>query len=105
MSHARYKIGMKPRHAVALALVGWYLMLPPTRSVLLLHGPDTTAPLQKWKITGRFDSAAKCKSAKADRDEKAEQHLSEEHLIPPNTIKVVSLSVCVAADDPRLKPK
>src|SRR5271170_4501240 len=28
----RYNASMKPRHAAALALVGWYLMLPPNKN-------------------------------------------------------------------------
>jgi hypothetical protein len=39
---------MKPRHAAALALVGWYLMVPPP-----MDGnpqtPDLSAPLSKWQ--------------------------------------------------------
>lgn len=49
---------MKPRHATALMLVGWFLMLPPW----LAHNQfDTRAPLQKWRISGRFDTAEHCK--------------------------------------------
>jgi len=48
------------RRAAALALVGWYLMVPP-----LSHdgGVDDEAPLSKWFVLDRFDSAAKCKRA------------------------------------------
>jgi hypothetical protein len=38
---------MKPCHAAALALIGWYLMLPP----LLSRHPlifETHAPLSRW---------------------------------------------------------
>jgi hypothetical protein len=34
---------MKPRHAAALALVGWYLMMPPWRPTV-----DVSAPLSRW---------------------------------------------------------
>jgi hypothetical protein len=58
---------MKLRNA-ALALVGWYLMLPPLPN----HQPDTTAPLQTWEIWRSFDSATDCEQA---RDWKGEQML------------------------------
>ena len=50
---------MKPRHAAALALVGWYLMVPPP----VIHSSvpvDTDAPLSKWGIFSAHDSAADC---------------------------------------------
>lgn len=37
---------MKPRHAAALALVGWYLMVPPLAS-LQSQTADLHAPLSK----------------------------------------------------------
>jgi hypothetical protein len=49
---------MKPRHAAALALVGWYLLLPP-----LVNAPykvDTEAPLTSWKVYQTFDTREEC---------------------------------------------
>ena len=52
---------MNPRHAVALALVGWYLMVPPQ---LVVGGRvlsyDLNAPFSKWEQGGSFDSAEEC---------------------------------------------
>ena len=49
---------MKPCHAAALALVGWYLMFPPHKSD---GWADYNAPLEKWIVTGqRFDNAQSC---------------------------------------------
>jgi hypothetical protein len=49
--------GMKPRHAAALALVGWYLMVPPRvyNAGNMLH-IEIKAPLSKWERWGSFDS-------------------------------------------------
>lgn len=41
---------MKPRHAAALALVGWYLMVPPYNGNDLK--PQTGASLYEWDRTG-----------------------------------------------------
>jgi hypothetical protein len=40
---------MKPRHAAALALVGWYLMVPPRQSD---GWPDLAAPVSEWTALG-----------------------------------------------------
>ena len=50
---------MKPRHAAALALIGWYLIVPP-----LVNAPykiDTEAPLTSWKVYRTFDTADECR--------------------------------------------
>jgi hypothetical protein len=44
------------RHTAALALVGWYLMAPPS--------PASSVPLNHWLMIGSFDSADQCESAK-----------------------------------------
>ena len=50
---------MKTRHAAALALIGWYLLVPPP----VIHSSvpvNLDAPLLKWGIFSTHDSAAKC---------------------------------------------
>jgi hypothetical protein len=63
LSFALQKSQMKPRHAAALALVGWYLLLPPinldSKAVL-----DIDAPFSKWEIYKAFDSAPTVRRAK-----------------------------------------
>ena len=51
---------MNPRHAAALALVGWYLMVPPAeRGGKQL---DYHAPLSTWSIMQSFDTAQSCEA-------------------------------------------
>jgi hypothetical protein len=50
--------GMCPRHVVALALVGWYLMVPPSA---LPPGVAYKEPLSKWQIVRGFDTADDCR--------------------------------------------
>jgi hypothetical protein len=100
---------MKPRHAAALALVGWYLMVPPLRSDQKL---DASAPLSKWTIVirGSFDSARQCDERHMKDvggvDEFLRSHL---HSIPQaadqESIDAVAAEKCIATDDPRLKEK
>jgi hypothetical protein len=50
---------VKTRHAAALVLVGWYLMVPPP----VPHSSvpvDLDAPLSKWRFFSTHDSAAQC---------------------------------------------
>jgi hypothetical protein len=50
----RHVAGMCPGHAAALALVGWYLMVPPP----VIHSSvpvDLDAPLSKWGFLHTID--------------------------------------------------
>ena len=51
---------MKLHHAAALALMGWYLMLPPDPKTGT--PPDTTAPLNTWRSEGTFETARECQA-------------------------------------------
>jgi hypothetical protein len=54
---------MKPRHAAALALVGWYLMLPPVVGGKHHWHLDLSAPLSQWHSVARYDTATQCTNA------------------------------------------
>jgi len=75
---------MKPRHAAALALVGWYLMRPPltqTGPDTYNLPPDTSAPLSKWtyQTVDHFDSEEECKTELKGRQELAARGLNRFH--------------------------
>jgi hypothetical protein len=54
---------MKPRHAAALALVGWYLMVPPIdRSS---GQADVSAPLSEWVVYQPVPSRQNCEAQRA----------------------------------------
>jgi hypothetical protein len=98
---------MKPRHAAALALVGWYLLLPP-----LANAPykvDTEAPLTSWKVSQTFDTREECdKSLLAEKAK-----YSHTATAPIGTIKKgsrafalqMTFAQCVSSDNPLLKAK
>jgi hypothetical protein len=54
---------MKPRHAAALVLLGWYLMVPPTNGP---NGFDVDVPLSWWRTLGLYASAEQCEQARQD---------------------------------------
>jgi hypothetical protein len=59
--------GVCLRHAAALALVGWYLMLPPMEANEqgVLISLNLNAPISKWDVSGSYDSPSECRAARA----------------------------------------
>ena len=93
---------MSFRHAAMLALVGWYLMLPPMGSVESRRNPSTgfyvaysRQPLDTWEIAGSYGTAAQCDRALEQANQLARQNCPE----------CSAVAACIAADDPRLKSK
>ena len=93
---------MKPRHAAAFALVGWYLITPPwmyrsedlSRPVAQRHyEPNPDAPYSHWRIQEGFDSAEKCASVRKSWSGAVSAENNWFY------------AVCIASDDPRLKGK
>ena len=98
---------MKPRHAAALALVGWYLMVPP-----LVDEPykvNTEAPLPSWKVYQTFDTLDECDKSLLSVQDKYKRTASA----PLGTIKKgsrafalqMTFAQCVRDDDPNLKSR
>jgi hypothetical protein len=117
---------MTLHHAAALALVGWYLMVPfadaPGKP------PNLHAPLSQWNQMGAFDTAVACDKERESRRKLASDALEQvKHEIEalPDTgnrplseaapkvysddvtasteAVAVAASRCIASDDPRLK--
>jgi hypothetical protein len=89
---------MKPRHAAALALVGWYLMLPP----FIDHSPQPESPLYLWTIFRGFDDAAGCNKLNSLMKEFAKKDISEKRPLSSEMDHAIKYAQCVASDDPRL---
>jgi len=107
---------MNLRHAGALALLGWYLLIPPVFSAMGDHPRafnDLNASLNKWDIQGSFDSETSCVKEKERIRIEAPLRLKFAHEHPDqdrngNIVAVAEAwqrSECVASDDPRLKAK
>jgi hypothetical protein len=114
---------MKPRHAAALALVGWYLMMPTVNrsapgSPSRIMPPGM--PLSYWDNASAFDTAESCNSAREARNKTGKEMLekmktdSGRELLqkePDGGAALVAIATadtnaqCVASDDPRLKEK
>jgi len=89
---------MKPRHAAALALVGWYLMFPPIDPesrfdpTVSEQQLDLKAPLHAWWIADTFDTSDQCKAAIASMNLKPRDFW-------------YGKEQCVSSDDSKLKGK
>ena len=100
---------MKPRHAAALALVGWYLIAPPPRT----EGGtdyDPKAPLSEWQMIGKFDTIEDCRKYPAREPEimrgfYARNKISEsgERNDKAAWNYLMALAQCVSTNDPHLK--
>ena len=89
---------MKLRHAAALTVVGWYLMVPPFRD----KEYDAKAQLSDWSIVKEFDTEKGCKDYPAH----LEKLLNEGHHGDGNVRVNKALfdkAQCIAGDDPRVK--
>jgi hypothetical protein len=86
---------MKPRHVAALALVGWYLLMPPWYRNK--REPSWDAPISDWRINEGFETADECEDVR----------MYAKKNIDATTIagQRAKASVCVSTDDPRLKEK
>jgi len=107
---------MKLRHAAALALVGWYLTMPPVNPVderaarlnsdgYMKSGKWTVelnAPLVQWTIDERFDTTSGCEVA---RTRLPGPFASQDGTFEKAYYKAAKAARCIATDDPRLKSK
>ncbi len=91
----RYNSGMKLCRAAALALVGWYLMIPPTSfkaGTATVDHQDDKAPLSQWVMLSAYDTVAACQ----------EIVVAE---VTHGGAPYYGRAQCIASDDPRLKAK
>jgi hypothetical protein len=91
---------MNLRHAAALALVAWYLMVPP-----YTRGPNL--PLSKWSIYHRYDTPDECRLARSSITAGLLQDPPPDFAqrFGNNFKSIFARAQCVATDDPRLKEK
>jgi hypothetical protein len=92
---------MNPRHAAALAIVGWYLMVPPHPFVA------PPPPLSRWSVYHVYDSADKCRYVRANIASGVLEDAPQDFLerFGNSFMHVFARARCVATDDPRLKEK
>jgi len=75
---------VKFRHAAALALTGWYLMVPPIDNLARQLAGQQEWPLSTWEHYASYDTAKECESAKSDlardavKDENAQNCVSSD---------------------------
>ena len=86
------------RHAAALALVGWYLMAPPSIGAdSTTYAADAHAPFTLWTLIATFSSEQECLQAKKEMQPSATNRVG-----PLSSPFVSSLPLyrCVPSDNP-----
>lgn len=90
---------MKLHHIAAIALVGWYLMMPPWGKL--------NAPLSEWVIYQSFDSAEVCAVARKSLVDYQGNYKGMAMTLTTQSGGNLqfdgSVATCIATDDPRLK--
>ena len=93
--------------AAALALVGWYLMMPPLEGNTGSLKLELAAPFPQWDIQASFDSAHDCEIAKVKSVQWAKDQATNGKFEDENARHAFAWQhydeECVATDDPRLK--
>jgi hypothetical protein len=84
---------MNIRHVAAVALVGWYLMVPPQTRFWWIGQPryDDAASLRTWTIEQSFDRAEACQAVRLA----TQQNYGD-------VASGTSHALCIATGDPRL---
>jgi hypothetical protein len=98
---------MKLRHVGALALVGWYLMIPPPQEGSVDF--NIRAPLSEWKVIDSYVDVGACERGRivhlsqsyASSDSEATKEAEGD---APAAIQL-NEGLCIASNDPRLKSK
>lgn len=100
---------MNLRHAAALALAGWYFMIPKMVPDPKGGAPyaDTAAPISRWSIEQSFHTASECEAERDGFASKWSTIASQAKNTRDSGKALVwqVSSVCIATDDPRLKEK
>jgi len=77
-----------------LALIGWYLIVPPNKDGQIL----IDRPLSKWTYLNSFDSARECREAGLEHVRQAETDTPADRA----RLSQAQAWECIATDDPRL---
>ena len=105
---------MNTRHASALAIVIWYLVIPP---IGVDNKVDAHAPLSQWRRGMGFESEKDCDDSLKDAIQNpmtAAEYQAAAQATKKAKMKPLSMSEmtkrtqesqCVASDDPRLRAK
>ena len=88
---------MTTRHAAALTLLGWYLMMP----LMEKKGVEKKeVRISQWFIQKSFDTATECEAERSVLSQQGKEAYAKGNRERSTIQKVVA--ACIAADDPRL---
>jgi hypothetical protein len=96
---------MSLRHAAALALVGWYLMVPPVVCDQNKCIAEPKAPFSQWHRSRRsVGSERECEQRRPNVRNAVDKAVTDlDNRVEYD--KALAAGLCVSADDPRLTGK
>src|SRR5262249_45959446 len=99
---------MKPCHTALLAVLGWYLMVPPiSESPSILDPQKSThetpailrnAPLSGWRVLDTFESNALC-----EQERRSLARYASAVKDPDLERQASGFAQCISTEDPRLR--
>jgi hypothetical protein len=104
---------LKSRHLAALAIVGWYLMMPPD-SAKIPHDVDSVTPISRWIVVTNFPDEDSCEKSLTDIQNNQQDPISLDKTGKLARLKKNDAALgkaralnaaCLANDDIRLKGK
>ena len=88
---------MNYRHAAALTLLGWYLMVPFMKKA---NETKEVPRISKWFIKKSFDTASECEAERSGLSQQGKDAFAK-GCRDPTTFQELVIT-CIASDDPRL---
>ena len=95
---------MKPRCVVAMTLLGWYVLIPPTNGNLTLN---LNAPLARWIKYKSFESLHDCVLGAAELTQRGagDRNIRPGLEFTNLRLRQFGEALCVSDTDPRLAEK
>jgi hypothetical protein len=92
----------KTELVLALALVGWYLMIAPPRQINDRFETNFSAPLDKWVQLRLFKLQSECEAARDAYAKNPPAGVTDMLSSKADALTVMKAAKCVSTDDPRL---
>ncbi len=91
---------MKLRHTAALALMGWYLMVPP---FIGSTGIADQEPISAWQRFGPYKSESDCTKSKSKWQDFLKAPYADNDTSQEQALMAFQKALCVSENDPRLE--
>ena len=98
----RWYRSKKAQHILALALVGWYLMIPPPKQIGSSFQTNFKAPIEKWAQIRRFKQKSECEATRAAYAKNPPGGVTDMLSSKQEERALWNAAQCVSTNDPRI---